>query len=318
MLSGKIRVHEVAIVDGDMKLILHAKEMKKSAGSPLKLNVNWDELLQVRAEAVAIENTKIHLEAADTGFTADLVAERLRLAQWHGRDGLGYELRADLKDINSSLLKDYLPTGGISRISAVAHVNAAGALIDDILTVSDGLELRASGTIKGNLLADRNLELDSRVNLNGDVETISGYFKLKNPLGVAGHVKFNGRLKGNLSDLVRTARADGKLDAQNVKYQAWTADQVAVQASYTGLSKGGEFAVSDAQISSREIPRVGGNQPGHGGKIEIGAFKYTFGETRLPHEWSGRRGFCAYGGRRRKILGNPSSRQSRRRRFSTR
>jgi hypothetical protein len=282
MLSGKIRVHEVAIVDGDMKLILHAKEMKKSPGSQLKLNVNWDELLQVRAEAVAIENTKIHLEAADTGFTADLVAERLRLAQWRGRDGLGYELRADLKDINSSILKDYLPADGISRISAVAHVNAAGALIDDILTVSDGLELRASGTIKGNLLADKNLELDSRVNLNGDVETIAGYFKLKTPLGVAGHVKFNGRLKGNLSDLVRTARADGKLDAQNVKYQAWSADQVVVQASYTGLPKGGEFAVSDAQISSREIPRVGGNQPGHGGKIEIGAFKYEFGEARQP------------------------------------
>jgi hypothetical protein len=282
MLSGKIRVHEVAIVDGDMKLILHAKEMKKTGGSQLKLNVNWDELLQVRAEAVAIENTKIHLEAADTGFTADLVAERLRLAQWHGRDGLGYELRADLKDINSSILKDYLPADGMSRISAVAHVNAAGALIDDILIVSDGLELRASGTIKGNLLADRNLEFDSRVNLNGDAETISGYFKLNNPPGIAGQVKFNGRLKGNLSDLVRTARADGKLDAQNVKYQAWSADQVVLQASYTGLPKGGEFAVSDAQISSREIPRAGGNQPGHGGKIEIGAFKYAFGDTRQP------------------------------------
>ena len=91
------------------------------------------------------------------GFSADLVAERLRLAQWRGRDGLGYELRADLKDINSSVLKDYLPKDGISRVSAIAHVNAAGALIDDILIVSEGLELRASGTVKGNLLADRNL-----------------------------------------------------------------------------------------------------------------------------------------------------------------
>ena len=45
MLSGKIRLHEVAIVDGEVKLILHAKnETKKNAGQSLKLNVNWDEL----------------------------------------------------------------------------------------------------------------------------------------------------------------------------------------------------------------------------------------------------------------------------------
>src|SRR5258708_4392492 len=103
MFSGNIRINEVAVVDGDVRLVLHgAPEPKKAAKSRLRPQINWDELFQIRAEAVALENTAIHLEFADSPVTADLVAEQLRLAQWKGKGGLGYELRADLKDINSS------------------------------------------------------------------------------------------------------------------------------------------------------------------------------------------------------------------------
>jgi hypothetical protein len=298
MLSGQIKVHEVAIVDGDVKLVLHAgKDSANKSHSRFHPDVNWDELLQIRAEAISIENTRLHLDSLNNEFTADLTAERLRLAQWKGKDGSGYELRADFKDINSSVIKNFLPTNGVNRVSAVAHVNAAGVQVDDILIVSQGLEVRASGQIKGNVLSDKVLALDSRVSLNGDLETISGFFrtdrssKIAGDLAgsLAGKLRFTGRFRGDLNQLQETARAEGSLEGQDVKFKDWSADRVEAEAAYSGSSyvafasggrsagRGGEISVTHAVLSSAETPRIPPKTFGGGGKVEIGAFKYRLG-----------------------------------------
>jgi hypothetical protein len=279
MLSGQIKVHEVAIVDGDVKLVLHAgKSTAKKSSSRFHPDVNWDELLQIRAEAISIENTRIHLDSPTSAFTADFTAERLRLAQWKGKDGGGYELRADFKDINSSVIKNYLPTNGVNRVSAVAHVNAAGVEVDDILIVSQGLEVRASGEIKGNVLSDKVLSLDSRVSLNGDLETISGFFRTDRSLSLGGKLRFTGRFRGDLNQLQETARAEGSLDGEEVKFRDWSVDRVEAEAAYSGSPRGGEISVTHAVVSSGESPRIPPRTFGQGGKIEIGAFKYRLGK----------------------------------------
>jgi hypothetical protein len=284
MFSGNIRVNEVAVVDGDIRLVLHAaSDARKSTPSRFRPQINWDELFQIKAEAVALENSKIHLEVADSKFSADLVAERLKLAQWSGRGGLGYELRADLKDITSSIVQDWLPPTGISRLSAIAHVNAQGAEIDDLSTLLDGVDVHLSGQIRGNVLTDKALPFDSTVTLRADLASVSKLISKKQKLDAQGTVELEGKAHGNLAQLDHTARIEGRISGENLHYDNWVADQVTLDVSYSAPSgapqagHGGEIALSHGVILSKEIPRVGGHQPASGGKVEIDALRYVIG-----------------------------------------
>jgi hypothetical protein len=286
MFSGNIRINEVAVVDGDINLVLHTTahtgETKKGQ-KPLISQIKWDELFQVRAESIGLENSKIHISFGDSQTTADVTAEQLKLAQWRGKGGLGYELRADLKDINSTYFKKWLPPEGISRLSTIAHVNAQGVEIDDLSTLLEGVDIHINGQIKGNVLNAKELPFDSRINMKADLASVSkvlpflktGEAELKS---VNGSVELNGKVKGDLFALEETVKIEGQLKGTGLHYDHWVADNLDLTASYISAGAGkGEIAFEKALISAKETSRVGGHQPASGGKVEIGSFKYVLG-----------------------------------------
>src|SRR4051812_48082528 len=67
--SGNIRVNEVVVVDGDVKIVLDrvALEKRQPQKKANPSEFHWDELLQIRAEAVALKNTKLHVELLNLG-----------------------------------------------------------------------------------------------------------------------------------------------------------------------------------------------------------------------------------------------------------
>jgi hypothetical protein len=238
MFSGDIRINEVAVVDGDVNLVLHTKPEPKKTQSNLRTRINWDELFQIRADAVGLESTNVHVRFADSSLTADLTAETLRLAQWKGAGGLGYELRADLKDIQSSVLKGWVPESGISRLSAIAHVNAQGLIIDDIATMLQGVDVHLAGQVKGNVLTAKDLPFDSKIRMKADLNSISQIISEKKSFVGEGTLEASVRARGNLVALAETLKAEGQLAGENVRYDHYVADHVALDAGYAASSSG--------------------------------------------------------------------------------
>lgn len=58
----------------------------------LKEFFQWDQLFQVRVEAVTLENSKLHLEYLNPAIEVDLFARALSVSQGTARGGLGYSL----------------------------------------------------------------------------------------------------------------------------------------------------------------------------------------------------------------------------------
>ena len=284
MFSGNIRIHEVVVVNGDVRLVLGDSQAAQNPKlkKAFKPDFHWDELFQIHAEAVALENTRLHLETAEKSatqeFYLDLLAENLRLGQWSGHGGLGYEIELELSDIHASFLKSFPLAQNLGKIHASAHINALGMLVDSIDLKSTGLDFRAAGTVRGNILNPKGLVVESTVKINGDVEKaleIAGVSpKVKTKFNADGIFNFNGRMKCNLDDIVGTMKADGVFAAKKLRFMAWKADSVQVEGGWIAGPRGGDISISKAEIVEHELPRIGGNQPGDGGKIQIGGFSF--------------------------------------------
>ena len=269
MLSGNIRVHEASVINGYVKLILAGSPGPRKKTNPgMRPDIHWDQLLQIRAEALSVQNTRLHLENPDQSFEMDLTAQTLRVGQWSGAGGLGYEIKLDLGEVQSGFLKEWVAPGAIDQLTAEAHVNAMGAQIDSVSLTAKGVQLNGSGTVKGDLLKSGDLTLDAKTELKGDLDGITQILgnriadKHGDKLDAEGRIAFNGHVRANLSKLSETLHVEGTLRGQDMRYQAWKAAQVGVEAEYYASPSGGEIAVNHVLVTA-----------GGGGKVEIGAFK---------------------------------------------
>ena len=283
IFSGNIRVHEVTIVDGDVKLLLGDVAAKKSIKRPTKSEFHWDELLQIHAEALSLKNTKLHIEATNPSVAVDLRAEAVRLGQWSGRGGLGYEVSLDLKDISGTFLKGLPIPQSIESLFAVGHVNAAGLVFDKLDFQAPGLKGSFKGLLKGNLLEAHGLSLESEIQASGDLLRISEVL-FPSPQGrppASGEVTFIGKVSLNPLRLEETLKIQGELRGKSVHFQEWTADHIKSELLWESLTGGGRLSVAKATMSETEVPRFGGRHPGGGGKIEVGPFKLdvVFGKS---------------------------------------
>jgi hypothetical protein len=279
MFSGNIRVHEVSVINGDVRLLLGSPGApKKAKKKGLKPDFHWDELLQIHAEAIALRNTHLHIEADNPALTTDFTATELRVGQWRGKGGLGYEVQLDLNAVQGSFLKDLRIPQPVDHVAAIAHVNALGVQIDSLNIAAAGAELTANGAVHGNVLESHSLVLDATINAHGNLEhALEVAFKDAQARPEAsGDVSFSGKIHASPERFVETVKAEGKLTGQKMKFQHWKADSLTADLGWQGAASGGELSVTRAQIMSHEEARIGGSHPGSGGKIDVGAFKYNF------------------------------------------
>ena len=276
MLSGNIRVREVAIVKGNVKLsvpssIFEAKKSAKSKSAPLSLA--WEDLLQVRTDAVSLQETRLTLEKLPGISSAGLFVPYLRVGQSQTQAARGYEVNLELNSIEGGLLTKYPGLSLIWRASAIAHINAMGVAVDSATVVGDGFETNASGHLTGNILLAQGLGLEGNVNLSGDagkilraLETVGA----KVALDGAGTVTLKAKVKAELDNLAGTLSAEGEIAGHDLEFAHWKADQLQFKGDYAN----GWLNVASLAVSQAEQERVGGFQPGKGGKLNIGAFKF--------------------------------------------
>ena len=288
VFSGNIRIHEVTVVDGMIDLILTQSGLnkksqdKQSQGKQSKFDFHWDELFNIRAESIALQRTDFHLRFSDAPETLSAHADTLRLSQRSGKGGLGYGLDLDVKEIKGSLLNEFGMTLPVDRIHGGAYVNALGLQLESLSVFEDGLEATASGSVKGNFLgpkSQRNLKTDLNLNLRGDLRKLLTTLKItsKQQSIPEGFVSFSGKVQGNPEKALQSFQADGELTIRNFSYQKWTADLVNLEAGWDASPTGGVVELKHGLITSAEKPRIGGEQPGDGGKVEIGPTKFVIG-----------------------------------------
>ncbi|MBI2711969.1 MAG: translocation/assembly module TamB domain-containing protein [Bdellovibrio sp.] len=285
-LSGSIRIHEVTIVDSKIELILDqgaASDSKKNVptNTLAKVELHWDELLNVRAESVGLINSDILLKFKNSEDTLEVHANNFRLSQWSGRGGLGYSADAELENVRGSLLKSIGIPVAIDHLRAVAYVNALGLQVDTLSLKNDGFILGAQGEVTGNLLDRKALKAQLNVKVDGDLSKLilmTGLLPAKE--APSGSVSFTGTIQANLEKWLQTLKAEGSLNVQSLKFKKWAADQVQLAAKWENGPGGGVVSLVKGLIQTEQRPRIGGKQAGDGGKIEIGPVKYALGVTR--------------------------------------
>ncbi|MGZ3689805.1 MAG: hypothetical protein ACXVBW_15995, partial [Bdellovibrionota bacterium] len=279
MFSGNIRVNEVVIVNGDVSLVLDPALFNTKNPKAPKREFHWDELLQIKADAISAENTKFHLKTATEGTDLEFSAKSLRLGHWSGRGGPGYEGQLELSDIHGKLLKDFQIPDRVDAVKAVARVNPSGLQIDRLTFSSMGIQATLEGAIKGNLLAPKGLTYETTLVLDAKAEELVQFagplWRSKLPL--SGEVNFQGKVRGPLERPSENFRAEGSLKAAHLRYGDWRAEEFKADGTFLAAPGGGEVTVSKITVSQPEREKHLGQQSGDGGRVEIGAFHYLIG-----------------------------------------
>jgi autotransporter translocation and assembly factor TamB len=279
MFSRDIRVHEITLWGGDVRLSLgEALAAKRSAKKkPAKPELRWDELFRLHAEAVSLVDTRIHVESSRPAFSVDMVAENARVAQWGGPGGLGYELALELANASSSYLKGLPVPATIDHIGLTARLNVAGLELERARVEAAGAELTAQGRIKGDLL-----DFKASPQFSGELEArgdLARYLAAiappggKPPVDAAGVISIKAKAGGAIDRPLETIRASGTIAGEQLRFAEWSADSLQAQAGWQASPRGGELSVSRLEIAAKEQERMGGSRPGGGGRVTAGAFK---------------------------------------------
>ena len=284
IFSGDIRVNEMTIVNGDIQLFLDQEgEVKKkpTQASLTKLDFHWDELFQIRAEAIALQNVKISAKVKNSPLSFSCTAGSVRLGQWSGRGGLGYAVHLDLTQVHASVFKGWSASDSIERVQGEAFVNALGLQLESLSVYKAGVEVNVLGKLEGNVLEPKSLIADASLNIHGDLKNLIKMLpvSISSSQGPEGLFTFNGKLKGNIVKALETFQLEGLLSIKNFGFQGWKADSISAEGRWDASPSGGALVLKKALISSAEQAKLGGKQPGSGGRIEIGPVSWSLGSS---------------------------------------
>ena len=287
MFSGNIRIHRVTVIRGDIQFDFAQESAKRTVKKKGPIAFSWDELFQIRAESIVLEGSRIRLKLKEPAVRADFMANSVQIEQLSGKKNTGYALSVDLKDIQvtpeKSLEKFWKMPTSLDSILMKSTLTQTGLEIDHLEVEGRGGALKLAGKVKGDLLNPKDLLAETEIHVTGDLARMLEFAiekksdKKSEGSLPSGQIQFTGHARGNLEHLGETFRADGSLVVEKARYQKYGADRLELEGAWNSTSAGGEISISRTLIVSREIPREGGFQPGSGGQVETGPFKYRLG-----------------------------------------
>jgi translocation and assembly module TamB len=268
MFSANVRVHEVAIVNGNVHLFLNENPFpKKQPKKKNKPGFHWEELLQIKTDAIRIQNTNLEIESTTSNLKLEFKAESLRLEQDTGKLSQIYDLEFDLSSFKANYPKSWvLPSfaNSIERIKARATINSQGISIQEVNLKVTGIQSKLNGQIKGDILNPKDLFLETEIEAEGSLDKFLEIVKEKLP-DLGGDLSFKGKVKGNLLQLSDTLEAEGSLNGKKVNYKNWNIDQLKADVSWISLDRGGDLSVQKVFLKESEAS--------DSGRIEAGPFK---------------------------------------------
>ncbi len=282
IFSGNIRVHEVGISDGEVRLPLDLTQGTTSPSAPhgapsrgsvsdLSRRFHWDELFQIRADGVVLENVQIRLGPDSKHAGLQGLAKSVRLGRSDDPAGLGYALDLELTQIEGRWLELAHIPAAIDALRVKAKVNATGIVLEECALTQAGLRIETPGKLNGDVLnlQDR-FEADLRLRASGDLSSILKGFQTGKGLLLHGQVVAEGAVRGNLLRPMESLHVTASVQGSDLQYQAWKAKQGEAELSWNASPSGGVVNFERVVLSSPTVPRLGAEQPGDGGRLTLG------------------------------------------------
>ncbi len=280
ILSGRVSIHEVKIINGDVKtsLVVGTPEPRKKGAAAF----SWQDLFEIKTERVALENTVVELQMPTLKSRARFNAKSVEIEKVTEKKNTFYDVMVHLGEFEAEASSQFPFPKTMDSLRLSARLGSGGIEIREFELIREGTQAEATGKISGDVLRGSGLRADLALKLQGDMGKMLDFLSKgkKNTTALPqGHVNFNGRAQMELDRVPETLSASGTLKGENLRYRNYRIDRAEIEGSYTAPTAGGEVAneivVKRAVFSSREIEKRGGKQPGSGGQVEIGAFRYN-------------------------------------------
>jgi hypothetical protein len=298
-LSGRVSIHEVKIINGKVKtsLVAGQPETKKKHG----VGLSWQDLFEIQTERVTLENTTVDLALPTLKSSTHFNAKSVEIEKITEKKNTFYDVSVHLGELSAETPPSFPYPKTLDSLRVAARLGAGGVEIREFELVREGTQAVASGRVTGDLLRGTGLKADLALKLQGDLARMLD-FLAKRPSTVAeeknadpsrlpqGHVSFDGHAQMELDRVPETLSASGILRGETLVYRNYRVDRAEVEGSYSAPTTMGDGAndvvVKRAVLESKEIEKSGGGQPGSGGRIEIGAFRYNLSKP-APLAWGG-------------------------------
>ncbi len=290
ILSGRVSIHEVRIINGKLKTSLIPRpaepKKKKTAG------ISWQDILEIQTERVMLENTAVELDIPSLKTHTSFNAKSVEIEKITEKKESYYDLAVHLGELQAETPPSFPYPKTVDSLRVSARIGANGVTIREFELIREGTQASASGSVTGDLLRGSGLKADLALKLQGDLARMLDFLTQGSPgktgrVMPQGHVSFDGRAQMELDRVPETLTATGIIKGENFTYRNYRFDQVDVEGSYSAIANGevpaDEIIVKHATLESREIEKGGGKQPGLGGKVEIGAFHYNLSKP-IPLE----------------------------------
>ena len=103
LLTGSIRIHEAAVIEGEVDFSIDTKKLKKTKSKKNQGGgFSWDDLIHIKAESVVFEDSQIRFSIVNPSIKGGLSAKYLRVKQVTTGQGGGVELFANIEDIKEN------------------------------------------------------------------------------------------------------------------------------------------------------------------------------------------------------------------------
>lgn len=285
ILSGRVSIHEAKIIDGKVKtsLVAGQAEVKKRKGG-----VSWQDLFEIQTERITLENTAVDLELPTLKSRTHFNAKSVEIEKISEKRDAFYDVTVHLGELSAETPPGFPYPKTLDSLRVSARLGSGGVEIREFELVREGTQAIASGRVTGDLLRGAGLKADLALRLQGDLGRMLDFLAKRGRNGEAsedpgrfprGHVSFDGHAQMELDRVPETLSANGILKGETLVYRNYRIDRAEIEGSYAAPTAGAgaadEVVVKHAFFESKEVEKQGGRQPGLGGRVEVGAFRYN-------------------------------------------
>lgn len=275
MISGNINVHEVVISGGNVELSIHPDQLKsQKRKKEEKKQIEWQDLFEVKLESVLLEGTSVHFNWLEPNIKSEFHSEYLKLSKVDTDDGPGFVFDLDLNKIEADFPKNWDIPNSVKSLKAFLEISSKKVRIYNVSMTLEDILIQSRGHAYGNVLGQKNLDLDVDILMSGNLRKITEMFNVKENL--AGIALFKGKAKGNVFDLKKTFFFSGEVEGTGVRFNQWETSKLFAKGEWKLSDK--MIDVKEAWFESNHRERKGGFQTGLGGRVDFNSFQIRTGQ----------------------------------------
>lgn len=244
LLTGQITVNAVNIHGATLKLDLdrrffeaHEKSLQPKKSSSF---LSWDKLLRFDFRSVSLLDSQIDItmvlpSSKSTVMRVQSFAKELTVGRSTVDEVPGYDIAIDFQ---KALVETEGFKHSLAQLQASAQISTQGVAIRNFALQEGEMNFHTNGNIRGNVLNPKSLRADLAYILRGPIAAwldpnFAGRFvKPPKTYPVGGSISIEGKLKGDLLDLKKTAETKVAVQLEEAHYGDWRINKGLIKATW--------------------------------------------------------------------------------------